>query len=341
MMLPENKIKSLVMAIGVLIAAESIGVAYFVFRSHSLQGKLEQVKPGYEKLITQHQQLKNEQTALAKELEVVKGDRSNIILQLKNLLPERNKAKELQAALDNLIQEGDSLKKSKQELEIYNNNLESEGKKLRLAQKELSGQKEKLEADLEREKNKSRSRQLEAEKKALEKEKSSLSAENRQLLQKCGILQKSETELKARSEELELSVSDFTQKLSSALQKNKQFAQGVKNMPAKFSEIARQNKVLLKQTSQMHYNLGVFYTKNKEYERALAEFERVVEINPDDAYAHFNLGYIYAEYIVNRPKATEHFRHFLRLAKSNDQDVDWVKKYLLTWETYEGKKLIQ
>jgi len=341
MMLPENKIKSLVMAIGVLMVAESIGVAYFVFRSHSLQKKLEQVKPGYEKLITQHLQLKNEHTALAKELEVVRDDRNNILLQLKNLLPEKNKAKELQAALDNLIQESDSLKKSKQELENYNNNLESEGKKLRLAQKELSEQKEKLQADLEREKNRSRSRQLEAQMKALEKEKSSLSAENRQLLQKCGVLQKSEAELKAESEELKRNVSDFTQKLSSALQKNKELAQGVKNMPAKFSEIARQNKMLLKQTSQMHYNLGVFYTKNKEYERAVAEFERVVEINPDDAYAHFNLGYIYAEYIVNRPKATEHFRHFLRLAKSDDQDVDWVKKYLLTWETYEGKKLIQ
>jgi chromosome segregation ATPase len=341
MMLPENKIKSLIMAIGVLIAAESIGVAYFVFRSHSLQKKLEQVRPGYEKLVTQHQQLENEQTALTKELEVVKDDRSNILLQLKNLLSEKNKAKELQAVLDNLIQESGSLKKDKLELKNDNDNLNSEVKKLQVAQKELSEQKEKLQADFEREQNKSRSRQLEAEKKTLEKEKSSLSAENRQLLQKCGVLQKSEAELKARSEELERSVSDFTQKLSSALQKNKELAQGVKNMPAKFSEIARQNKVLLKQTSQMHYNLGVFYTKNKEYERALAEFERVIEINPDDAYAHFNLGYIYAEYIVNRPKATEHFRHFLRLAKSDDQDVDWVKKYLLTWETYEGKKLIQ
>ena len=87
----------------------------------------------------------------------------------------------------------------------------------------------------------------------------------------------------------------------------------------------------------MHYNLGVFYTQHKEYKRAIAEFEKAIELNPDDPYAHFNLGYIYAEYLVDRSKAVEHFRHYLRLADKSDKDIDWVKKYILTWQAWEGK----
>jgi tetratricopeptide (TPR) repeat protein len=91
----------------------------------------------------------------------------------------------------------------------------------------------------------------------------------------------------------------------------------------------------------MHYNLGVFYMREKNYPRAIAEFEKALELTPDDAYAHFNLGYIYAEYVVNRPKAIEHFRNYLRLAKKGDKDVDWVKKYIISWETWQGKGKIE
>ncbi|MBU1871731.1 MAG: tetratricopeptide repeat protein, partial [Candidatus Omnitrophica bacterium] len=75
--------------------------------------------------------------------------------------------------------------------------------------------------------------------------------------------------------------------------------------------------------------------------RAIAEFEKAIELNPEDPYFHYNLGYIYAEYMVDRPKAIEHFRHFLRLTKNEDKDVDWVKKYILTWQTWEGKRPIK
>jgi tetratricopeptide (TPR) repeat protein len=97
----------------------------------------------------------------------------------------------------------------------------------------------------------------------------------------------------------------------------------------------------MRQTSRMHYNLGVFYSKRKEYSRAAGEFERAVEITPDDAYSYFNLGYIYSENIVNRPKAIEYFRRYLQYARKDDKDADWVKKYILTWETWQGKKPVE
>jgi tetratricopeptide (TPR) repeat protein len=127
---------------------------------------------------------------------------------------------------------------------------------------------------------------------------------------------------------------------SVALQKNKQLEQGLVNEPKKFAELARQNEVLIKRTANTHYNAGVFYMQQKEYSRAASEFEKAIELNPEDAYAHFNLGYIYAEHLVNREKAIEQFRDYLRLAKKDDKDVDWVKSYLLTWESWEGKKTV-
>jgi tetratricopeptide (TPR) repeat protein len=122
--------------------------------------------------------------------------------------------------------------------------------------------------------------------------------------------------------------------------KNRSLEKKLEQIPSRFAEIARENKVLVKETALMHYNLGVFYTKNKEYSRAIAEFEKDVELNPDDAAAHYNIGFIYAEYLTNRPLAITHFRKFLSLVKSEDKDVDWVKKYILTWQTWEGKKPI-
>lgn len=143
---------------------------------------------------------------------------------------------------------------------------------------------------------------------------------------------------KEQAQALREKLDSLDRKYAEAVSKNKVLEEKVVNAPKKFAEIARQNTALVRQASNMHYNLGVFYTKNKEYSRAIAEFEEAVKLRPDDAYSHFNLGYIYAEYLVNRPRAIEHFRHYLRLAKKEDKDMDWVKKYIITWQAWGGKE---
>ncbi|MDD5745979.1 MAG: tetratricopeptide repeat protein [Candidatus Omnitrophica bacterium] len=132
-------------------------------------------------------------------------------------------------------------------------------------------------------------------------------------------------------------VKEANVKYKKALVQNKTLEKKLANLPREYAEIARENKILLKRTALMHYNLGVFYTKNKEYTRAVAEFEKAIELNPEDAQAYFNLGYIYAEFYVDRPKAIENFQKYLLLAKKEDKDIDWAKKYILTWQTWEGK----
>ncbi|MBU4304521.1 MAG: tetratricopeptide repeat protein [Candidatus Omnitrophica bacterium] len=139
------------------------------------------------------------------------------------------------------------------------------------------------------------------------------------------------------AEILRKQLDEIKEKYNKALAQNKTLEKKLERQPREYAEVARENKILLKRTALMHYNLGVFYTKNKDYPRAIAEFEKAVELNPEDSQAYFNLGYIYAEYYEDRQKAIANFQKYLRLAKKDDKDIDWVKKYILTWQTWEGK----
>ena len=53
--------------------------------------------------------------------------------------------------------------------------------------------------------------------------------------------------------------------------------------------------------------------KRQEWPAAAAEFDRVTEINPSNAYAHYNGGLMH--YRANRPdRMANHFEQFLKLA---------------------------
>lgn len=119
-----------------------------------------------------------------------------------------------------------------------------------------------------------------------------------------------------------------------ALKKQKKdLEKQLKNIPKKLSKTAHENKVLIRETADMHYNLGVFYAGERNYDRALAEFKKAVDINPNDSKAYYNLGYIYAEHLQDRKKAEYNFRRFLGL-DSDDPNADSVKSYLAERETF-------
>ena len=113
----------------------------------------------------------------------------------------------------------------------------------------------------------------------------------------------------------------------------------VAKIPKEFASLARENKKLTRQTADMHYNLGVFYTQHKEYKRAILEFIKALDIRPDDASAHYNLGYVYAEHVIDQHKAVEHFKEYLRISKGKDKDADRAKKYILIWDTYNQDEI--
>jgi tetratricopeptide (TPR) repeat protein len=113
----------------------------------------------------------------------------------------------------------------------------------------------------------------------------------------------------------------------------------MESYPRKLSQVAVLKDRLLKENAVLHYNLGVFHIKRQEYNEAISEFEKTLELNPNDPATHYNLGVIYADFLNNRTKAIMHFKRYLMGAPKDDRDVERARKYLLTWETWEDEKL--
>lgn len=64
---------------------------------------------------------------------------------------------------------------------------------------------------------------------------------------------------------------------------------------------------------EAHYQLGLVLAKRQEWPVAAAEFDRVAELSPSNAYAHYYGGLMH--YRASRPdKMANHFEQFLKLA---------------------------
>ena len=183
--------------------------------------------------------------------------------------------------------------------------------------------------------------ELKARKIKAEEETNEIKSERDRLAKEKNKVEENIEEEKEKVRVMSLKIQELENKYKESVKTNKAFHKKVKDVPKKFSVIARQNEMLLRETATMHYNLGVFYTKNKEYEKAIVEYKKALAIRPNDANAYFNLGYIYAERFNDRDKAIDCFRSFLRLAHNDDTDIEWAKKYLLTWETFKGNQIIK
>lgn len=92
-------------------------------------------------------------------------------------------------------------------------------------------------------------------------------------------------------------------------------------------EVINVKQKLSRQEALLHYNLGVSYAREKNYEMAIDEYERVISLNPNDADAHYNLAIIYDEYRKNPKRAIQHYRKYLELRPQAD-DIDEVKDWI-------------
>jgi tetratricopeptide (TPR) repeat protein len=119
----------------------------------------------------------------------------------------------------------------------------------------------------------------------------------------------------------------------------KELEKALADAPRRFQEMANENKTLLKETADMHYNMGVFFTENRNYPRALKEFRRALDFNPNDPKVHYNLGYLYAEQFKEHGKAMAHFKRYLEIDPQS-KDAEAIRSYLLVRQTM-GDKMIK
>ena len=108
-----------------------------------------------------------------------------------------------------------------------------------------------------------------------------------------------------------------------------------KDLNKTLSELSRankKNKRLKAEIADMHYNLGVILTKQNNFRAAIREYERVLELKPDDKDSHYNLAIIYDEYMKDNKRALEHYRAYLRIAPQ-DEDSQKVRKWIIDKES--------
>jgi tetratricopeptide (TPR) repeat protein len=87
---------------------------------------------------------------------------------------------------------------------------------------------------------------------------------------------------------------------------------------------ARQAVAMNGGMAEAHYQLGLVLAKRQEWPAAAAEFDRVTEINPSNAYAHYYGGLM--QYRANRPdRMANHFEQFLKLAPEGPEVTQIMK----------------
>jgi len=135
---------------------------------------------------------------------------------------------------------------------------------------------------------------------------------------------------------LEMELADMTGKYESSLEENRSLRARFETVNGQMLDIAREKDRAIKETADMHYNLGVFYVEQKNFERAAVEFEKAVEWRPEDAPSHYNLGLIYSEHLRNEEKAISNFQRYLDL-QPEAKDRNYVEGLLKTVTYWRGR----
>lgn len=96
----------------------------------------------------------------------------------------------------------------------------------------------------------------------------------------------------------------------------------------------KEESAVVVEAGKLHYNVGNFYFRNREYAAAVEEYKKAIMYQPKDADAHYNLAIVNDEYLGNRPEALQHYKRFLSLA-AEDPKATKVEQRILDLELYE------
>ena len=329
-----------------------LALFYFFWRANILNKKLEEQKRLLSGRVQEEEVIKEKLTKTQNELNRIQADYARLqkdqtdlkaeyeklLTENKELLPLRETQQKLEQEHQGALKEKEKIALANKELQDSILNLKGQINDLTTINKQLIKEKEQLQERWDKFSKKTGLENLERQLSETRKALSQLEEENKK--KDAALKEAEQAKIKAENKAQELSqkLDQINKSLLEAVDKNRRFEQRLMDTPAQVAELARQNKALIRRTATMHYNLGVFYANRKEYGRAVAEFEKAIELCPDDASSYFNLGYIYAEQLVDRPKAIRYFQQYLRYAKKGDKDVDWVKKYIVTWQAFDSKQ---
>jgi len=95
--------------------------------------------------------------------------------------------------------------------------------------------------------------------------------------------------------------------------------------------ISEQNDDLRRDEAKVHYNMGNKLFHAGEYARAVTEYQKALELRPDDANTHFNLAFVSGEFMKDYKTAEKHYRLYLIL-NPGAPDANLVKEKVIEAE---------
>jgi chromosome segregation ATPase len=299
------------------------------------------------------QGLRDKNSTLMEAYEKLRTGQEALVEQLNRLRRENQRCDVVKESYDQMNLENEAFMEENKALEVEKEELKVTIENLKLHMQDLNKESEEMRSLLaaaqidEEEKTRKIRGKVQKELEDLIGRTKALKEENAKLEKNIKDARMNAAVLQSSNEDLEVKL-DATRKDIDAMeagyleikQQNRYLEQEASEFPKRFTDLARHNRKLVKETADMHFNLGVSFIKSQEYERAIREFNQVIELKPDDADAYYNLGYIYAEHLVDRPMAVQHFKDYLAHAK-DAKDRDWVKQYIFTWQTWYGKEKVK
>ena len=334
-----------VMVVSLTVAGTS-GVYLLVHQKSVLQNKT---------VAVESKKAEKDYVELKKKYDDLETDRNNVLAQTKNLLEEKAKWSQTEDQLESLrktnrlfmtqkdkilsdnqklktdmaaiLENFDSLKESYQELQAKQEAVEKEDASLRdLLTKQVQSTPEYQVLDRE-------AKRLREENVKLGETINMLDARIKKALDRINKDQQREVSMVRQVQEQKRML-DTLRSQNTALGKgNQELNEVLTQAPDKIRDMAAQNTALVKETAEMHYNMGVFFTNNKEFERAEKEYIRALDFDPNNLKVHYNLGYLYAEDLNKQDKAVFHLEKYLQI-DPNAKESEAVRSYITTLDVW-------
>ncbi len=338
--------------LGVIVLAMTVagtGVVYLLVK----QQKSKNPRPTAE----QTSQMEQEFSELKKKYDELETDRNNVLSQTRTLLQEKAQWQGTQEQLENLKKTNKVFMAQKEKLLAENQKLKAEVESViqnfdglkqsyqdLLAKQEESDKENAALRDL-------LTKQVQAapEYQLLDREAKRLAEENEKFGQTINLM---ENKLKLaldrikKDQQRELNMlrqvrgqkdllEDVRAQNEILSRTNKELNDLINQAPGHIKDMAFQNQALVKETAEMHYNMGVFFSENKKFEQAEREYARALEFDPNSLKVHYNLGYLYAEDLNNHDKAMFHLEKYLQM-DPNSKESEAIRSYIASRQAWNA-----
>jgi tetratricopeptide (TPR) repeat protein len=87
-------------------------------------------------------------------------------------------------------------------------------------------------------------------------------------------------------------------------------------------------ETIQQELASLYYSLGNLLFQERDYPNAAGKYQKAIELNPDDAWAHYNLGVLYDYYLPDRKAALYHYAKYLQ-AKPADEPGHEIEERML------------